>query len=877
MKANAATAWCRRMLLLLSREFSHDNSRTARFAARLFLLSATLSLFGGAPDAATVHPFYQRRLPTPQRESDFAGDNLHIDFSKVHTDLSATSDPVGEAKRLFDKRAAAAVRNSVAVDLGVLIFPEDAPSNRDLLEIKAYGEEAPTIYIPTGKCLAAMAYLDYFPDSPWKGLRSMVSTAIMQASPGWAGTFGPGVDAATDLFGDHYEGNYDMTQMRLLMIAYKYYDELTPEARERLIIELLAHGTVHRPNIPDQWMHGLVPEDWSRAGFVSPLGIHIRIGETENHILMILTVRYLTNQLLYQANPLPEYDNRRNGDDHHPSGTGLVLLLLQRILRNDFSEYNAKNYQLETRWALLNLASFAYDPEVRLAARMALDYISAHIAVSSSDLRRMVPFRRRNEGRFITQLPGGVMDVGLLDWTLGADPMSEAFAIQSGNLRALASPNLRTFDPENKFTARPWEWAIASDGNEGVIEALSEYRLPPSIHDLFVNDLHRRFFQRLHRVAEDLSIEVGSDRNADNMEIYAGSASYLISAGGAPGPWAIDPSLAGALAPEGQLQQLGAAVTTSFMPAGETAGPGTQNNARDLIQFSQFSDGFTITDDGEVTRTSPTTANYGVAPDFACGHKVYLPQWVLAASEADGRFLFVNKGSSQNGQSNRPGFYLAIFRDGEFACMEAFDTWLHPGLTYAEFKSAVKANNPGLRLQSNIEAQYTTMNGNRLRFVIWNNSERDNAVFGAKIVRIDYGSGDPTDRLGDAGNLVGPFLNGTILNSPRPAVVEITNPYLGTKITLDLSDPWHPRRVSETGQVEEVTPGSEVWVNFSWTGPSEGDVYRPFKSLTAAIAAVAPGGVIKIAPGTTSETLTIPRGKRFRIEAPIGGVWIGAR
>jgi hypothetical protein len=64
--------------------------------------------------------------------------------------------------------------------------------------------------------------------------------------------------------------------------------------------------------------------------------------------------------------------------------------LLRNYLRDDFAEYNAKPYQSETRYALLNLCSYAYDAEVRLGARMVLDYISAHIAVSSNDLRRMV-------------------------------------------------------------------------------------------------------------------------------------------------------------------------------------------------------------------------------------------------------------------------------------------------------------------------------------------------------------------------------------------------------------------------------------------------------------------------------------------------------
>jgi hypothetical protein len=37
---------------------------------------------------------------------------------------------------------------------------------------------------------------------------------------------------------------------------------------------------------------------------------------------------------------------------------------------------------------------------------------------------------------------------------------------------------------------------------------------------------------------------MGGNRNCDNMEIYAGSPSYLITAGGEPGGYAVDPYVA---------------------------------------------------------------------------------------------------------------------------------------------------------------------------------------------------------------------------------------------------------------------------------------------------------------------------------------------
>lgn len=841
----------------------------------------------------TTHPLYLRSKPTPRDPTRIASNTDYIDLRNVHLPPYGVSNPVTEAARLFDSRAAAAVSAATGLENGVQVFPSgnSETGSTELLEKKDYSDKAPTIFIPTAKCLAVLAYpdffpdvpADFFPDLPANRLREMVSEAILAASPGWCGTFGPGVDGSfdiSDIIGpDHYEGNYDMSQMHLLPIAYRYYDELSPEAQEKLITGLLARGTIHRPNLDDTFTSGGTPNDWSRAGYIEipipiiDIFIDIinfkvkRIGETENHILTIHTARYLTNQLLYQRDHDPSHDNRRNGSEDAPTCTELMLALLRNILRDDFSEYNAKNYQNETRSALLNLCSYAYDHEVRLGARMVLDYISAHIAVSSNDLRRMVPFRRRNEEKHVKLFDDGYMGVGLLETTLGADPMAQRFAILAGNTRAY-----ETNSDYPDFDYRRNAWSIKTsgeDGNQAVMDALSDYRLPPSIHDLFVNDLHRRFFQSLHRMPQDDPDVTG--RNCDNFEIYAGSPSYLITAGGSPATYAIDPTVGGIVFGD-QAQQLGVAVTTTFMPTGNSAGRFVldhplklQNSAKDLIQFSSFSD-------------SPGKMhNYGLAPDFACGHRVHIPEWY--APLRLGKFDFVDRGSAGNG----PGFYLALFRDGDFTAMEAFDTWLHPDLSFEQFKSNVLEKNKHLRengLNSNVEAQYTTQNGNRLHFVIWKDGEGDGVVFnGARILRIEYGTGpsaDPVDSEGDAGNTTDKFLNGTVMNSKEEGVVEITNHFLGTTIRLDMNDPKRPRRTSETGEVEEAGSNNEVWVDFDWQGPNEGDFFHPFNTIAGATVAVADGGVIKIMPGTTRETPLVHNNKRVRLVAPLGGVTIGA-
>jgi hypothetical protein len=788
-----------------------------------------------------IRPLYRRSRPVPQDPDKAGCDPNFIDLTNVRMPSFGVADPVAVAAGLFDSRAAAAIGSAVAtINVDAVHFVpsgglgggkfEPIDAFAELLETKTFGDDAPDVVIPTAQSLAVIAYPDFFPGLHDDLSRRMVSEAISISNPGWCGSFGPAVDGSFDLvLGDPAEGNYDISQMHLLQIAYRYYDDLAPKAREHLIQQLLARGRVHRPRLDDTFTSEGNPNDWSRAGFVSPLGIKLRIGETENHILMIVTARYLTNQLLYQRSHESKYDNRRNGSElGGPNCMDLVLMLLRNILCDGFSEYNAKPYQSETRYAILNLHSFAYDHEVRLAARMVLDYASAHIAISSNDLRRMVPFRRRNEAERSAHDDRGFMKTSLLETTFGADPSVQHFAMLAGNTRIFETRGMH----------------IRTDlreGNDAVMYALCDYRLPVPIHDLFVNDAHRRFFQRVHRIRlEDVDV---TGRTSEDQEIYASSPSYLISAGGNFATWAIDPgpvSLNSTLRQKND-QQLGVAVTTSFMP---TTAPGLDCGdptlADDLIQFGRFSDVAGV-------------FNQGVAPDFLCGPQFHLPDWCQRAIAADtgpqlGSFQFVNRGSAGKG----PGFFLALLRQGDFGLIEAFDTWLHPGLTFEQFRINVFERNKDLMqrgLHSNVPDQYRTENGNTIRFVIV--SEGND--FRAAVDQVDFAGGaDATiDSFGNAGQQEPQrFLGGTVLNSNgHDGVIRISNQFLNTVITLDMQDQARPTRTSETGETEGAGPHSEVWVNFAWKGPSEGDFYHPFNTIAAAVAAVAPGGSITIMPG----------------------------
>jgi hypothetical protein len=881
-------------------------------------------------------PYFLRRVPAPQSERDFLSDGTHVDLSNAHLPAYGTLHPVAAASALFDRRAAAVVRAGVAldgvggegpisvfpriswhdekqtrVDVGFGHFPgaefghRSVPNEpwfraRDLLELKWYDDAAPTVYLARSKCLAALAYLDYFPDQVRKGqcLRALVSAALTAASPGWCGTFGPGLAnlttdrAVTPL---QFEGNYEFNQMALLAIAYGYYDVVSPAARSQLITVLLANGRIHRPGLGEDLTSGEIVGDWREAGEFVP--------ETENHILCILTARYLTNQLLYQRSPLARYDNRRNSK---PSCFEILLALLRNFLRDDFSEYNAKDYQEETRWALLNLCTYAYDHEVRLAARMVLDYVSAHFAVSSNDLRRMVPFRRRNQGKNVTHDPSGFMRVGLLEFEDGADPLVPYLALQAGNLRAFARPSAN----------RDWEWGLRGGGSDLMLEILSDYRLPPAIHGLFVDDDHRRFFQRLRRV-DPHPLDAGEPMaerriTGDSLEIYASSPSYLISAGGEPTAFA-GPVTLGTYT-FGDDQQRGVAVTTSFIPTGETGETAATERSLGLLHYTVDlpTDRATgLIQLGAFDDRMPTQ-NYGVAPDFACGHRLYVPAWLRERRDHPGYlqvdasgavverpdppgFIFINRGSrylakaghGRPPRASEPGFYLAIYEQEDgFGLLEALDTWLHPEVTFEVFKAGVLSRNGRITLRNGIPSIYRTHNGGVLHFEVW--AELSHGfpavpLAGARVLAVGYGLGDPHDAQGDAGNqtsIGGEFLRGTILNSRQDGVVEITNPVAGTTLRLDLEDPLRPKRTTQspTERVVEVAGDNrEVWLDFDWPGPNAGDVCQPFSTLAAASAAVAPGGVVRMVPGAGGERGAIGKAKAITLLAPIGGVTIGRR
>lgn len=155
------------------------------------------------------------------------------------------------------------------------------------------------------------------------------------------------------------------------------------------------------------------------------------IRETENHILMIQSARYLSNSLFKKWSgdcPGAKKWNAWEGVDADNDANGMTdwwLRELQRLMVEDFYEFNSRPYAEHAQQPIRNLFEFAEVPgvcqhnkgavlvgavkkrcDVRRAARNVLDYNAARFATSSNNFRRATPFRRHMDERPYTRLVG---------------------------------------------------------------------------------------------------------------------------------------------------------------------------------------------------------------------------------------------------------------------------------------------------------------------------------------------------------------------------------------------------------------------------------------------------------------------------------------
>lgn len=486
------------------------------------------------------------------------------------------------------------------------------------------------------------------------------------------------------------------------------------------------------------------------AALVTFWVLQVRVPETENHLLMINSSKYLTNQLMIAD--LPDADDRERIEGYQKEIREWLLQRLRRITKEDFQEYNAKPYQRLSIAAILNLYDFdesRNEGNVKLitASRIVLEYATARFAAGSNQGRRMVPFRRLMEAnRFEIAGPNdeGMHPRRMTDFGSGADHQIAAMLLFSGQLQQL---------PKRRGTAgaEPTHGLVSIAATEELIwEATSDYRPSEVVLDLAMNK----------SVTYDQKIHHGG------FEIYSSGPGFLITAGGV----ITKNALAMFVSPLGlnitppfrfklKNQDRGSGVPTTLMVASGRS----QLTRGQFIriqghrhEFSHEDRNDDISDDA--CRTDPDQAgkkecaqnltnddNLCVLRGFACGTNIHVPEIIerdclKPAPGVDASWSFLDSASC-SAYGDAPPFYLVVFRkpcppdiDGcvdNWGFFEAVDrATTAANVPFAEFIQQTVSRNPTLMvaLTNTLGGTYKTWRGDTLLYIANGHDEDSNSA-----------------------------------------------------------------------------------------------------------------------------------------------------
>ncbi|MEU7748866.1 hypothetical protein [Nonomuraea sp. NPDC049158] len=510
-------------------------------------------------------------------------------------------------------------------------------------------------------------------------------------------------------------GDYDTFLKGLIYIAYRQRTLLDLDVWQKITHELLTMNGPHRAS----------EEGKVICAFVSP--------ESENHLLLIESARYLTNQIFFAETRNAIWDNHVNGMDLY------LLRFMQTIAQHDFLEFNARPYQRYSLNGLLNLYDFAQQPRVRAAARIVLDYATTKFAVSSNKLRRAGPFRRLAK----------YTDAANKSYFSGdSDPQTGFFQLYTGM---------------SEFTGGkiPGAWRI-----EASIAGLSAYRPPRAAYELAMNKgtpYQERFYH-----GDRPKIHPDADRAEGGVEIYSSSPSFMISAGGVflNSGYRMD-EITG-------FPQRGNAQSTTLMPT-------TLNlEFADLIRFEGGRRPGHTPPDRDVVNTC-------VAGGFACGLQGVVPerwqrcvgpesngQWLLLDSDKCGGTGFhvaiqINKKGVQPGIYENAGFFYAVEKSK---------------MPFSVFATKIKELNAGLPRNLDVTTPYTfhAPDGHTFRFQL----HRFGVKYLNRILEIDEVK-QPDDLT------VWPLVDGEFLRaSGHEGLIKIFRPGCASPLTLDFRDMLRP-------------------------------------------------------------------------------------
>jgi hypothetical protein len=475
--------------------------------------------------------------------------------------------------------------------------------------------------------------------------------------------------------------------------------------------------------------------------------------ETENHAWMIESARYLTNEILTRdairrgGSPDPAFDNEQNGQER------LILRQLQKVLIEDFYEFNSRPYQRLTVQAIRNLYELG-DAEgnqqrVARAAEVVLDYLSARYALSSNGLRRVANFRRQeHRERF-----------GTMFQTLGDEEMSR-MALLAGSSLPLA---------EQRFgRVHPWQVGTMVFHATG-----RRYDVPELVRDYMVRGVDH---SREQDVLQRFRSSAGADESG--LEVHFSTSRFMLSAGGVRAASRLN-----------AVEDIFGAEQGSPLPTVlllTNAGRGWQ----EMVRFSGTPD-------------PDQRINTCVGPNFACGIDPVVPSTVPEACiDRSGNWTFINFNKSSSECARPYGVHVALWSAEctEEECAFGGSTWglmevqeapiptarggsphrlAQEVAAFLRFKNRVRTNNAPFEpqwSQANTSSLYRTTKGHVIQFTA---GPVDNQEWA-----ISHINGSPTPRVRDW-----PVASGTVMNAlPDQPCIEFDNEFRGKRLVLDLRD-----------------------------------------------------------------------------------------
>jgi hypothetical protein len=377
--------------------------------------------------------------------------------------------------------------------------------------------------------------------------------------------------------------------------------------------------------------YGGIPPLYPGIAVATPITItdpvpFARIPETENHLLMIESSRYLTNKaMLIILKSQGGHSNIDVIERQQEETRDWLLQRLQNIAKQDFEEYNSRPYQRYSLNAILNLHDFG-DDDIKTAARIILDYVFAKTVVGSNRARRYAPYRRlaENDG----YAPDKKNRANFYNRVGGADYGASLILMLGGQTQLQSVPELGS-----QIGRTPLFAGFAHTDNDGGVGgwvniATSSYRLAEPIRELSTNDSY--WFQRIRHAG---------------VEIYRATPSYLITSGGLP------VASANKMWGLGLPKDSGIVLPTTFMPTDGGF------SVSEIIRFEGIGTG------------ADRRAGVCLDHDFACGVNLVVGDLFADCKEESTvlgtNWLFINSANCTfhgipGSAGGRHHFYLAI-------------------------------------------------------------------------------------------------------------------------------------------------------------------------------------------------------------------------